>query len=389
MSGKVGDNLFRASGVVASAGGGAVEWCSTVKTGAFCAAAGKGYFVNTCGGGITATLPTSAEVGDEINFTDYARTWATACKALTLDQGSLKFQGYCCPNPEYDTEGATVKIVYSDATQGWPPQLDKGTEDEVVQTYNVQYLVVAGGGGGGPMKTGTPNPGGIGEGGGGAGGYRCVATKSFSVTPGTTYPITVGGGGPGTPGCPPACAASGCNSVFSTITSAGGGRGGTGTTPNNVGADGGSGGGSGRPPSCAGSGNVPETDPDQGTDGGAVSGTLGGGGGGHAAAGSDGPAGTGGLGTESCISGTAVTRGVGGGGGAGGAFPGTAGTVNTGNGGQAGYRTGAGYAGSGNGGSGVVIIRRLTSSSCSSSGTTSTCGSDTIHLFTGPGTFVA
>ena len=42
MSGKIGDNPYRASGVVAAAaGGGAVEWCSTVKTGAFCAAAGR------------------------------------------------------------------------------------------------------------------------------------------------------------------------------------------------------------------------------------------------------------------------------------------------------------------------------------------------------------
>jgi positive regulator of sigma E activity len=37
----------------------------------------------------------------------------------------------------------------------------------------------------------------------------------------------------------------------------------------------------------------------------------------------------------------------------------------------------------------VVFIRRLTASSCSSSGTTSTCGSDTIHEFTADGTFTA
>ena len=70
MSGKVGDNLFRASGVIAAAAGGGIEWCSTVKTGAFCAAAGKGYFINTCGGTFEVTLPSSAESGDQINFTD-------------------------------------------------------------------------------------------------------------------------------------------------------------------------------------------------------------------------------------------------------------------------------------------------------------------------------
>ena len=33
--------------------------------------------------------------GDQIIFTDYARTWSTY--AVTLDQGSLKYQGYDDP----------------------------------------------------------------------------------------------------------------------------------------------------------------------------------------------------------------------------------------------------------------------------------------------------
>jgi len=149
MSGITSNNPYRASGVVADAASGAIEWCSSIKTAAFCAAAGKGYFINTCGGAFEVTLPATATAGDQINFTDYARTWGTACKELTLDQNSLKFQGYASPKPEYDTAGATVKIVYSGATQGWLPQLDKGTELETPQTYSVQYMVVAGGGGGG------------------------------------------------------------------------------------------------------------------------------------------------------------------------------------------------------------------------------------------------
>jgi hypothetical protein len=51
----------------------------------------------------------------------------------------------------------------------------------------VEYLVVAGGGGGvGMMET-------LVGGGGGAGGFRTAT--GFSVTAGTTYTITVGGGG--------------------------------------------------------------------------------------------------------------------------------------------------------------------------------------------------
>jgi hypothetical protein len=190
--GESGDTVALACGASQTGfGSECMSWCSSVKTAGFTAAAGKGYFINTCGGTFEVTLPATASVGDEINFTDYARTWG--CAALTLDQNSLKFQGNTTPKPEYDTSGATVKIVYSGTTQGWIPQLDKGTELETPQSYNVQYLVVAGGGGGSGMKTGTGAT--VTEGGGGAGGMRLVATKSFSVCKGASIPITVGGGG--------------------------------------------------------------------------------------------------------------------------------------------------------------------------------------------------
>ena len=41
----------------------------------------------------------------------------------------------------------------------------------------------------------------------------------------------------------------------------------------------------------------------------------------------------------------------------------------------------------GNGGSGVVIIRRATADSNTTSGSVTTSGSDTIHTFTSPGTY--
>ena len=394
--GESGDTISLACGA-SSTGFGAITWCSSVKTALFTAEAGKGYFINTCGGGYTVTLPATASVGDQINFTDYSRTWGTACKELTLNQNSLNFQGNTCPNPIYDTDGATVKIVYSGATQGWLPQLDKGTELETPQSYNVQYLVVAGGGGGGAMKTGTSPGSPTGEGGGGAGGYRTVATKSFAVLPCTSFPITIGGGGSAGEGNPTTQATAGANSIFSTITSAGGGLGGSGSNPNTGGTelDGGSGGGAGRPGSpstAAGSGNVPSVSPPQGNPGGVsdrLSNGKGGGGGGAGGAGTAGPAGTGGVGSPSCISGADVTRAVGGGGGAAGGDPGAAGGANTGTGGGAGNKTGPDNASGGAGGSGVVIIRRLTACSTSTSGTVTTCGSDTIHTFTGDGTFVS
>ena len=101
---------------------------------------------------------------------------------------------------------------------------------ETPQTYNVQYLVVAGGAGG------SSDVGG----GGGAGGMRLVATKSFSVCKGATIPVTVGGGGAKSP-APTACGNAGTTSVFSTITSAGGGGGGGSPRSGNAGGSGGGG----------------------------------------------------------------------------------------------------------------------------------------------------
>jgi hypothetical protein len=417
--GESGDTIALGTGASQTGfGSECMSWCSSVKTALFTAVAGKGYFINTCGGGYTVTLPATASAGDEINFTDYARTWATACKALTLNQNSLKFQGFTSPNPIYDTEGATVKLVYSGATQGWLPQLDKGTELETPQTYNVQYLVVAGGGGGGPGEQ---------AGGGGAGGLRNVPAKTFSVSGGATIPITVGGGGaaPTHPGT----AVAGADSIFSTITSAGGGYGGQGTndagtgTPTKNGDPGGSAGGGASTCGVGGTGNVPCVSPAQGKDGGDANVPTGpnvsgaGGGGGHTCAGANGTSTTGGGGGDGTVcgirgapfdpvayggggggavfTGSSSTGGAGGGGASGTNGPpfvaATAGGVNTGGGGggsgigEGGPDTGSGGAG----GSGIVILRRLTACSTSTSGTVTTCGSDTIHTFTGDGTFVA
>jgi hypothetical protein len=390
-----GDTVALACG--ASATGFGLSWCATAKTAGFTAVAGNGYFINTCGGAFEVTLPATATAGDEINFTDFARTWGTACKELTLNQNSLKFQGNTTPKPEYDTAGATVKIVYSGATQGWLPQLDKGTELETPQSYNVQYLVVAGGGGGSGMKTGTGVT--VTEGGGGAGGMRLVATKSFSVCKGASIPITVGAGGTaGVGACGPSnptYGTGGFDSVFSTITSAGGGFGGSGSNPPQAGDPGGSGGGGGRG-LAGGTGNTPASPCTQGNDGGTGdpggSPSNGGGGGGHTSAGSAGPGGCAGAGTVDGIRGlpfAPVTYAAGGAGGTSSAGnPGTAGPCNSGNGGGAGKATGPGDSTGGAGGKGIVILRRVTACSCSSSGTVTTCGSDTIHTFTGDGTFV-
>ena len=233
MSGTIGDNVYRASGVVAAAAAAGISWQS-VETGAtFTAVAGNGYPVNTTAQACTVTLPASASVGDEIIFTDYARNWGT--NALTIDQNSLNYQGETSPNPEYDTAGESIHIVYQDATKGWIPLFDGAVADEVPQSNSIEYLCVAGGAGGGFGHYG---------GGGGAGGFL-TATQNY--TQGSTIVVTVvvgaggagatSGGAKGTNGGLSSIA----SSAFSTVTSVGGG--GAGSRSTGAGVTGGSGGG--------------------------------------------------------------------------------------------------------------------------------------------------
>jgi hypothetical protein len=254
----------------------------------------------------------------------------------------------------------------------------------------VEILVVGGGGGGGYGRD-VANTGSFGAGGGGAGGL--VYNSALSITPGTSYTVTVGAGGAGSVGTTGAAnqGSTGSNSTFSgsgitTITAYGGGGGG-GVSNNGTyqsGLNGGSGGGAGAWNPATGNNGAGVAG--QGNSGGLAltAGEAGGGGGGagqpgqsaiNAKAG-DGGAGlpysitgnleyyAGGGAGSSDLSGTLVGRGgIGGGGGAGsglvgGNYPGLNGAPNTGGGGGAagGYNASPNYPG-GNGGSGVVILR--------------------------------
>jgi hypothetical protein len=260
----------------------------------------------------------------------------------------------------------------------------------VVAATLVDYLVVAGGGGATTY------------GGAGAGGFR--TGTNFVVDPGTTYTITVGAGGVGTSST---FGNYGSDSVFSTITSTGGARG----VATGDGSNGGSGGGGGydalTPGRAGGLGNTPSTSPSQGNNGGRgltdnVTYSAGGGGGGAGAVGGNAATqqgGNGGNGAASSITGSSVTYAGGGGGynntdinqgtgGTGGGGPAASGalsrgTVNTGGGG------GAGAGGTnGTGGSGVVILRFLSTTTVAGttgSPTITTDGSYSVYKFTASG----
>ena len=385
---------------------GGTAW-QAVKTADFNAAAGEGYFVDTSGGAVTATLPASPTIGDYFVFKDYAQTFAT--NNLTIDPNGNAFEGLSDTNHIASQNRMAVTITYSDATKGYvatasvnaSADVNTGDYNIVAPPYSVDYLVIAGGGNGG---------GSHGAGGGGAGGYRNSygaeasggggsAESAASMIPGTVYTITVGAGG-GSNGGDSSISGTG----FSTITSTGGGNGGA---PGQAGGSGGGGAGHGGvQPGGAGTAN-------QGRPGGNGSGgnsqRSGGGGGGATNSGNtgavQGPAGNGGNGVASTITGSSVTRGGGGGGGgqSGGPSPGSGGSGGGGNGALTGGTPQAGTANTGGGsgggdhggsggGSGVVILRMPTanySGTTTGSPTVTVDGTDTVLTFTGSGTYTA
>lgn len=305
-----------------------------------------------------------------------------------------------------------------------------------------QFLVVAGGGSGtgsGPVYSG------LGTSGGGAGGLRTSYVDPSGgggpretapvLSSGTTYTITVGGGGAtwvggsnysnGNPGTDSSLSGSG----LTTITSVGGGGGGlTGSTTN---INGGSGGGSAAGSRTINNPNLPggSGTTNQGFDGAPVQTVLsmsGGGGGGAGGVGLIGTmplGGAGGAGLDISITGTSVGYAGGGPGGTGengnanpcftsgthgagdagkgcycgGSWPnpsgknGGAGTANTGGaGGGGGNCSNTGSTNGGAGGSGVVILRMATSlysGTTTGSPTVTTDGTDTILIYTGSGTY--
>jgi len=105
-----------------------ISW-QAIETGStMTAVAGEGYWIDTTSNACTITLPSSASNGDQIIFADYARTWGTY--GIILDSNGLNYQSQDDSyDVEYGTDGQAVRIVYSGATNGWIPTLDKTVED--------------------------------------------------------------------------------------------------------------------------------------------------------------------------------------------------------------------------------------------------------------------
>ena len=336
--------------------------------------------------GIGTASPTSTLTVSGTGITN--ATWTTAGRPSAPSTGQ---QGY---------NTTLVAFEYYNGTS-WQPVVAN-------YTYSASYLIVAGGAGGGGGGAADTNAGG----GGGAGGYL---TGTTTLTIGTTYTATVGGGGTG--GAATATAVvgtNGTNSTFTGLTTAiGGGGGGINTPASTAGTSGGSGGGS-TTGTAGASGTAGQGNAGGGSSNSAPAYASGGGGGSSSAgiAGTSTTGGNGGAGTASSITGSSVTRAGGGGGGT--TRTGTVGTGGSGGGGNAGAsgggngssasaNTGSGGGGAskslasgsfsgGNGGSGVIILSVPTtqySGTTTGSPTVTTSGSDTIITFNASGTYTA
>ena len=94
---------------------GGTSW-QAVKTSAFTAVAGEGYFIDTTSAAITMTLPASPSQGDEVSFIDYAGTADT--NAITIARNGSNIAG-AASDLTVSVERAANSLVYVDATQGW------------------------------------------------------------------------------------------------------------------------------------------------------------------------------------------------------------------------------------------------------------------------------
>jgi len=97
-------------------GSGGTSWQAVITADPANAVAGNGYFCNTSGGAFAVTLPTSATIGDEVRFIDYADTFDTA--NLTVGRNGHNIQG-AASDLVVATEGGAFGLVYVDSTKGW------------------------------------------------------------------------------------------------------------------------------------------------------------------------------------------------------------------------------------------------------------------------------
>ena len=103
-----------APGTAASAG---LDFDSSIQTASFNAVVNKGYFVNTAGGVLTVTLPSSPSVGDEVHVIDSSNSAAT--NNITIGRGGNPIAS-SATDLTVAINGAAFRLIYSgSSTFGW------------------------------------------------------------------------------------------------------------------------------------------------------------------------------------------------------------------------------------------------------------------------------
>lgn len=87
-----------------------------VRSGSFSAVVFGGYFINTSGGVVTATLPAAPVLGDSIRFLDVAKTFDS--NAFTVARNGKLIQGDA-EDLVVTTESAAFELIFSGDTFGW------------------------------------------------------------------------------------------------------------------------------------------------------------------------------------------------------------------------------------------------------------------------------
>ena len=269
MSGKVGDNLFRASGVVASSN---TEYDDDQIQSNI---AMLGFYVAVNGSLVRYNLVDQSI--DEYFDTSGVDASASTNERRVASGSNYYYEGTASTSPSV-TEDADA--TGTDGDYSWYKWTAAGAGSYVNDTTQEhEYLVVAGGGGG------AGNNGGA----GGAGGL--LTATGVSLTGGVTYVPVVGAGGAGSG------SGAGANGANSTLT-------GTGITTVTAVGGGGGGGGSGAPQGLAGGSgggdyyNSTSGGGGAGTDGQGYAGGHGGGTGGGGEAGAGGGGGAGAVGAN-------------------------------------------------------------------------------------------
>ena len=91
-------------------------WDTTAKSANFQTIKSKQFFVDTSTAAVTATLPDTAQIGDEIRFMDVSGTFDT--NNLTVARNGHKIVG-ADEDLVVADERAAFALVYYNSTQGW------------------------------------------------------------------------------------------------------------------------------------------------------------------------------------------------------------------------------------------------------------------------------